>query len=168
MHNIVITPRCIWLRLNLIMRALWICVLRIWEDERLDHLLLAFSPSPSFSGISYFLSPNLFFILLFFCPLTLLVKLSRSLSFSSNSSLSLSKSLSSMLLFPTLLRSMSPHFWHFLSLDPWRDETARSLISHGIASKIFPNLPIWWKCIEFKGIMVNKGRIHREIRKFLM
>ena len=50
----------------------------------------------------------------------------------------------------------------------WRDKTARSSISHGLVSKIIPNLPIWWKCIELKGIMVNKGRIHREIRKFLM
>ena len=32
--------------------------------------------------------------------------------------------------------------------------------------KIIPNLPIWWKCIEFKGIMVNTGRIHREFRNF--
>ena len=54
------------------------------------------------------------------------------------------------------------------SCDNWRDETARSLISHSLVSKIIPNLPIWWKCIELKGIMVNKGRIHREIRKFLM
>ena len=49
----------------------------------------------------------------------------------------------------------------------WRDKTMRSSISRGIASKIIPNLPIWWKCIEFKGIMVNTGRIHRELSNFL-
>ena len=48
----------------------------------------------------------------------------------------------------------------------WRDETARSSISRGIASKIIPNLPIWGINSEFKGIMVNKGRIHRELRNF--
>ena len=50
----------------------------------------------------------------------------------------------------------------------WRDGTARSSISHGLVSKIFLNLPIWWKCLELKGIMVNKGRIQRKKRKFLM
>ena len=57
--------------------------------------------------------------------------------------------------------------WKF-SAHRWRDESTKSLISHGLVSKIILNLPIWWKCIELKGIMVNKGRIHREIRKFLM
>ena len=50
----------------------------------------------------------------------------------------------------------------------WRDEAARSLISHGLLLKIFSNLPIWWKCLQLKGKMVNKGRIQREIRKFLI
>ena len=47
-----------------------------------------------------------------------------------------------------------------------RDETARSSISHGLVSKINPNLPIWGIMSELKGIMVNKGRIHREFRYF--
>ena len=50
----------------------------------------------------------------------------------------------------------------------WREETTRSSISHGVVSKIFPNLLIWWFNSELRGIMVNKGRIHREIRKLLM
>ena len=50
----------------------------------------------------------------------------------------------------------------------WRDRTARSSISHGLVLKQSPNLPIWWKLFELRGIMVNKGQIHREIRKFLM
>ena len=50
----------------------------------------------------------------------------------------------------------------------WRDGPARSSISHALMSKIFPNLPIWWFNSELRGIMVNKGWIHREIRKFLM
>ena len=29
-----------------------------------------------------------------------------------------------------------------------------------------PNLPIWGIKSELKGIMINKGRIHREIRYF--
>ena len=48
----------------------------------------------------------------------------------------------------------------------WRDETARSSISHGLVSKIKPNLPIWGIKRELRGIMVNKGRIHREFRYF--
>ena len=44
----------------------------------------------------------------------------------------------------------------------------RSLISHGLVSKIIPNLPILGNKLELSGIMVNKGRIHREIGKFLM
>ena len=48
----------------------------------------------------------------------------------------------------------------------WRDETAMSSISRGIASKIKPNLPIWGIKSELKDIMVNKGRIHRELRYF--
>ena len=50
--------------------------------------------------------------------------------------------------------------------DDWRDETARSSISHGLVSKINPNLPIWGIKSELKGIMVNKGRIHMEFRYF--
>ena len=50
----------------------------------------------------------------------------------------------------------------------WLDETTRSSISRGIASKIIPNLPILRINHEFKGIMVNKGRIYRELRIFLM
>ena len=38
--------------------------------------------------------------------------------------------------------------------------------SHGIATKIIPNLPIWGIKSELRGIMVNKGRIHREFRYF--
>ena len=48
----------------------------------------------------------------------------------------------------------------------WRDETARSSISRGIASKIIPNLPIWGIKSELRGILVKKGRIHRELRYF--
>ena len=39
-------------------------------------------------------------------------------------------------------------------------------MSHGLVSKINPNLPIWGIKSELKGIMVNKGRIHRESRNF--
>ena len=42
----------------------------------------------------------------------------------------------------------------------------RSSISHGLASKINPNLLIWRIKSKLKGIMVNKGRIHREFRYF--
>ena len=42
----------------------------------------------------------------------------------------------------------------------------RLSISSGIASKIIPNLPILGINHELKGIMVNKGRIHRELRYF--
>ena len=48
----------------------------------------------------------------------------------------------------------------------WRDETLRSSFSHGLVSKIKPNLPIWGIKRELRGIMVNKGRIHREFRYF--
>ena len=50
----------------------------------------------------------------------------------------------------------------------WRDKTARSSIAHALEPKQSPNLPIWWKYLELRGIMVNKGRIHRELRKFMM
>ena len=50
----------------------------------------------------------------------------------------------------------------------WQDETTRSSISHGLVSKIIPNLLIWWFNSELRGIMVNKGWTHREIRKFMM
>ena len=36
-----------------------------------------------------------------------------------------------------------------------------------IASKIIPNLPILGNSLELRGIMVNMGRIHRELRNFL-
>ena len=42
----------------------------------------------------------------------------------------------------------------------------RSSISHGLVSKIIPNLPILGIYNELKGIMVNKGRIHKELRCF--
>ena len=42
----------------------------------------------------------------------------------------------------------------------------RSSISHGLVSKIIPNLPILGIYNELSGIMVNKGRIHRELRYF--
>ena len=42
----------------------------------------------------------------------------------------------------------------------------RSSISHGLVSKINPNLPISGIKRELKGIMVNKGRIHKEFRYF--
>ena len=51
-------------------------------------------------------------------------------------------------------------------VGPWRDETTRSSISHGLVSKIIPNLPIWGIKRELRGIMVNTGRIHREFRYF--
>ena len=38
-----------------------------------------------------------------------------------------------------------------------RDETTRSSISHGLVSKIKPNLPILGIYNELSGIMVNKG-----------
>ena len=50
---------------------------------------------------------------------------------------------------------------------PSRDETARLSISRGIASKIIPNLPILRINHEFKGIMVNMGRINKELNNFL-
>ena len=43
----------------------------------------------------------------------------------------------------------------------------RSSIASGIASKIIPNLPILGNSLELRGIMVNMGRIHRELRIFL-
>ena len=43
----------------------------------------------------------------------------------------------------------------------------RSSISHGLVSKIKPNLPILGIYNELKGIMVNMGRIHNELRNFL-
>ena len=42
----------------------------------------------------------------------------------------------------------------------------KSSISHGLVSKIKPNLPIWGIKSELNGIMVNNGRIHRELRYF--
>ena len=42
----------------------------------------------------------------------------------------------------------------------------RSSISHSLASKIKPNLPILGIYNKLRGIMVNKGRIHRELRYF--
>ena len=42
----------------------------------------------------------------------------------------------------------------------------RSSISHGLVSKIIPNLPILGIYNELSGIMVNKGRIHMELRYF--
>ena len=42
----------------------------------------------------------------------------------------------------------------------------RSSISHGLVSKIIPNLPIWGIKRELRGIMVNTGRIHRELGIF--
>ena len=63
--------------------------------------------------------------------------------------------------------SNSYSLWHRrLGHITWRDETARSSISYGLVSKIIPNLPIWGINHELKGIMVNKGRIHRELRYF--
>ena len=50
----------------------------------------------------------------------------------------------------------------------WRDYFVWSLNAHDIVSKIIPNVPIWWKYLDLRGIMVNKGRIQREIRKFMM
>ena len=41
-----------------------------------------------------------------------------------------------------------------------------SSISSGIASKIIPNLPILGNSLELRGIMVNMGRIYRELRNF--
>ena len=46
------------------------------------------------------------------------------------------------------------HTCHVIPHVSWRDETARSSISHGIASKIIPNLPIWGIKRELRGIMV--------------
>ena len=41
----------------------------------------------------------------------------------------------------------------------------RSLNTHDFVSKQGPNLPIQRLIHELKGIMVNKGRIHGEIRE---
>ena len=48
------------------------------------------------------------------------------------------------------------------------DETRpRGRRFHSVSrQKIKPNLPIWGIKSELKGIMVNKGRIHRELRYF--
>ena len=48
----------------------------------------------------------------------------------------------------------------------WQDKTARSSISHDLVSKIKPNLLILGIYNELSGIMVNKGRIHMELRYF--
>ena len=40
------------------------------------------------------------------------------------------------------------------------------LISHGLVSKIKPNLPNWGIKSDLKGIMVNKGQIYMELRYF--
>ena len=56
--------------------------------------------------------------------------------------------------------------FHCENHRPWRDEIPRSSISHGLVSKINPNLPIWGIKSELRGIMVNKGQIHREFRYF--
>ena len=50
----------------------------------------------------------------------------------------------------------------------WQEETMRSSISHGLVSKQSLKLPIWSICIELRGIMVNKGQIHMQIRKLMM
>ena len=42
----------------------------------------------------------------------------------------------------------------------------RSSISHGLVSKIKPNLPILGIYNKLKGIMLNKGRIHSELMYF--
>ena len=47
-----------------------------------------------------------------------------------------------------------------------RGRDARSSISHDLVSKINPNLLICGIKSELKGIMVTKGRIHRELRYF--
>ena len=44
----------------------------------------------------------------------------------------------------------------------------RSSIARGLLSKLVPNLPIYRKYLKLRGIIVNKGRIHRELRKFMM
>ena len=44
----------------------------------------------------------------------------------------------------------------------------RSLIAHRFMSKIKLNLPISRIIHESRAIMVNKGRIHRELGKFFM
>ena len=48
----------------------------------------------------------------------------------------------------------------------WRIKTES--ITYGQESKQSPNLPILWKYVELRGIMVNMGWIHRELEKFLM
>ena len=60
------------------------------------------------------------------------------------------------------------HSYSLCWLCHWRIETARSSIAHGLVSKLIPNLSIWWKYLELRGIMVNISRIHRELGKFLM
>ena len=43
----------------------------------------------------------------------------------------------------------------------------RSLKTHDVLSKQSPNLLIQRLIHELKGIIVNKGRIHRELGKFI-
>ena len=49
-----------------------------------------------------------------------------------------------------------------------RDETicGCSLNTHDVVSKQSPNLPILRLIHELKGVMVNKGQIHRELGNF--
>ena len=55
-----------------------------------------------------------------------------------------------------------------MNIYKWRNKTEWSSIVDGQELKIIPNLPIWWKYLELRGIMVNKGWIHRELGKFMM
>ena len=47
---------------------------------------------------------------------------------------------------------------------PWRDESARSLNTHGHVSTQVPNSPILMNNHELDSIEVNKDRIHGELR----
>ena len=61
--------------------------------------------------------------------------------------------------------TIGPRSWFDRDRD-WQEETGRSSISHGLVSNIIPNLPILGIYNKLRGIMVNKGRIHRELRYF--
>ena len=56
--------------------------------------------------------------------------------------------------------------WHHSCMPHrWQNELARLLNTHQFMPKLIPNSPILWNNHELRSIVVNKGRIHGEIRK---
>ena len=55
---------------------------------------------------------------------------------------------------------------NLLLLGTWQNECVWLLNTHDVVSKQSPNLPIQRLIHELKGMMVNKGWIHRELGKF--